>query len=125
MSTERDDMSGGLADAESVAAIKGGDPRAWGDVFDRHRQAVWQVAISVVRHREGAEDVVQSTFLTAVESLAHLREPSRLRPWLLAIARRRALDVVRRSREIAFDPSDPSSPPFDRDLTAGVGDEIQ
>jgi RNA polymerase sigma factor (sigma-70 family) len=85
-------------DAELVAAIRGGDPAAWGDVFDRHRDAVWRVAIAVTRNSADAEDTLSSAFLRAVESIHQLEQPERLRPWLLSITRRGALDRVRPSR---------------------------
>ncbi|MFQ5557212.1 MAG: sigma-70 family RNA polymerase sigma factor [Acidimicrobiales bacterium] len=98
-------MSTGATDAELVAAIRGGDPGSWGEVFDRHRDAAWQVAWSVTRDHADAEDVVSATFLRGVEVLDQLRDPARLRPWLLAIARRQALDRVRpdRTHEVASD----------------------
>jgi RNA polymerase sigma factor (sigma-70 family) len=93
-------------DAELVAAILAGDPSPWGVVFDRYRDRVWQVAYGVTRRRADADDVLQATFLKAVESIDQLRDPEALRPWLLSIARRRALDAVRRVREVAQDPAD-------------------
>lgn len=103
------------SDAELVAAIRGGDPSAWGDVFDRYRDSVWHVAWSVARDVDDAEDVVSATFLRGVESIDQLREPERLRPWLLSIARRRALDRVRpsREREVATDPATAFADGFD------------
>jgi RNA polymerase sigma factor (sigma-70 family) len=95
-----------VADAVLVAAIRGGDPASWGTIFDRHRDAVWRLAFGIVRRRADADDVVQATFLKAVESIDQLRDPAALRPWLLSIARRRALDMVRRVREVAYDPGD-------------------
>jgi len=96
----------GHSDAVLVAAIRGGDPASWGTIFDRHRDAVWRLAFGIVRRRTDADDVVQATFLKAVESIDQLRDPAALRPWLLSIARRRALDMVRRVREVAYDPDD-------------------
>lgn len=86
------------ADATLVAAIRGGDTAAWGDVFDQHRDAVLRTALAITRNRSDAEDVMSATFLRGVETLDQLREPELLRPWLLSIARRRALDSVRPSR---------------------------
>ena len=96
----------GHSDAVLVAAIRGGDPAPWGTIFDRHRDAVWRLAFGIVRRRADADDVMQATFLKAVESVDQLRDPAALRPWLLSIARRRALDMVRRVREVAYDPGD-------------------
>jgi DNA-directed RNA polymerase specialized sigma24 family protein len=40
------------------------------DVFDRHRESVWVVCISVTRQSNDAEEAVQDTFLGAVERMA-------------------------------------------------------
>lgn len=112
-------------DAELVAAIRGGDPAAWGEVFDRHRDAVWRVAVAVTRNTADAEDVLSSSFLRAVESVHQLEQPERLRPWLLSIARRGALDRVRpsRRREQPSDVLDDLTPVGDDegdDLSLGI-----
>lgn len=120
--------SSGTEDAALVAAVRGGDPASWGAIFDRHRDAVWRLGFGIVRRRNDADDVVQATFLKAVESLDQLRDPAALRPWLLAIANRRALDLVRRGREVAHDPGeetwpDQPQPHPDDPLTAGLRQE--
>src|SRR3546814_20146106 len=45
-----------------------------------------------------ASDALQDTFITAGERLHQLRDPSRFRPWVYAIARRRAYLVTSRQR---------------------------
>jgi RNA polymerase sigma factor (sigma-70 family) len=97
----------GLVDADRVAAIRAGDPAAWGHVFDRYRDAVYRVAWSITRNAADAEDVVSSTFLRGVESISQLRQPDHLNPWLLSIARRESLGRVPRgrAREVAAVPS--------------------
>lgn len=115
-------------DAALVAAVRGGDPASWGTIFDRHRDAVWRLGFGIVRRNSDADDVVQATFLKAVESLDQLRDPTALRPWLLAIAHRRALDLVRRGREVAHDPGDEAwidqtDPPPGDPLIAGLRQE--
>ena len=60
------------------------------------------VAFSVLRQREDAEDVAQEVLAKAFRGLRSLRDPARLRPWLVRAAFRRALDHrrggVRRGR---------------------------
>lgn len=102
-------------DCEFVAAIRAGDTTPWGPVFDRYRDNVWQIALSVTRNHSDSEDVVQATFLKAVESLDQLRDPEKLRPWLLSIARSKALDRVRRRKETLTD-----APPDPADLSPGL-----
>ena len=83
----------------------------------------FRVAYSVLRHRQDAEDVAQEVLLKALRSLRDLRDPERLRPWLVRAAFRRALDhrraeLRRARREDGATPSsswpqgDPASAEF-------------
>jgi RNA polymerase sigma factor (sigma-70 family) len=113
-------------DAELAALLANGDPSAWGDIFDRHRDAVWRLGLAVTRRPEEADDVLSVTFLKAVESIKQLDEPERLRPWLLSIARRAALDRVRPARtretpsELIDTLAEVSGPPDDGELLSGL-----
>ncbi len=73
-------------------------------LFVAHVEAVFNVAYRVLWNRADAEDVVQATFLKAFTRLDQLRDSSRVRPWLLQVAYREAITVVRRRRETPTDP---------------------
>jgi RNA polymerase sigma-70 factor (ECF subfamily) len=67
-----------------------------GLLYDRFGRLVYSVIVSVVRNPAIAEDLVQETFLRAW-SRSHAFEAERgaLGPWLLTIARNRAIDYIR------------------------------
>ena len=72
------------------------DPARLGEVFDLVADELFAVALHVCPDRAAAEDVVQSTFLTAIER-AHRWDAARpLRPWLLGILQREAKREWRR-----------------------------
>ncbi len=73
-------------------------------LFVAHVEAVFNVAYRVVWNRADAEDVVQATFLKAFTRLDQLQDSSRVRPWLLQVAYREAIAVIRRRRETPTDP---------------------
>ena len=50
--------------------------------------------------------MVQRTFLKAVTRLDQLRDPGRVRPWLLQVAYREAISVIRSRREIPTAPAE-------------------
>ena len=67
----------------------------------------FRVAFGVLRQRGDAEDVAQEALVRAHRRLAALREASRLRPWLVRLTWRLALDhrraaLRRERRETAF-----------------------
>jgi RNA polymerase sigma-70 factor (ECF subfamily) len=83
-------------DADLIAAFRRGDTDALGAVYDRFSRPVWSVAMSVLRDRALAEDAAQDAFLRAWRAAASFDPSRELAPWLLTIARRTALDVLRR-----------------------------
>ncbi len=79
------------------------DPRALGKVFDRTSAVLWRVAVHLCGDQHEAEDLVQDTFLTAIEK-AHSWDSERpLLPWLLGIQAMLAREA-RRKADRAFDP---------------------
>lgn len=66
--------------------------RAFEAALPEFTALAFRVAFSVLRHREDAEDVAQEVLAKAFRGLRSLRDPARLRPWLVRAAFRRALD---------------------------------
>ncbi|CAN5223282.1 hypothetical protein BH18ACT4_BH18ACT4_00360 [soil metagenome] len=88
-----------------VDAVRAGDQRAFTELYREHAVAVRVAATDLVRDKEAVADIVQETFTRALERLDSLRDPDRLRPWLLSSARNCAIDVQRRrQREPLADP---------------------
>jgi RNA polymerase sigma-70 factor (ECF subfamily) len=71
----------------------------------------FRVAYSVLRHREDAEDIAQEALAKAHGRLGQLRDPDRLRAWLVRMLDRREADQRRLVREqsAAFMQAAPSS----------------
>jgi RNA polymerase sigma-70 factor (ECF subfamily) len=63
-----------------------------------HHAAVYRYAYRLAGSVADAEDLTQAVFLTAREKGDQLRQPDRVRGWLLAIARNRFLKEVKRRR---------------------------
>lgn len=81
---------------EVLAAFRSGDPEALATVYRRYSRSVWALAMSVLHDPQLAEDAVTEAFLRAWRS-ADGYDPARaLGPWLFTIARRAALDALRR-----------------------------
>lgn len=72
---------------ELVAAARAGDMRSWADLMVRFRPAVWSVVVSFHLQDADADDVVQNTWLRALERLDTLQYPERFGGWLQTVAR--------------------------------------
>ena len=84
-----------MEDPEVVAAIVAGDPGGIAAAYDRYAVALYTYCRSLLREPEDAADVVQDTFLIATSKLGALRDSSKLRPWLYAVARNECLRRLR------------------------------
>lgn len=85
-----------MDDAALVEAAVAGDRDAFAAIYDRYASRLHDFIHSVLRNRDEAADVLHDTFVTAGARIGQLRDPSKLRPWLYAIARHRALRVAAR-----------------------------
>jgi len=63
------------------------DEQTFLDCVNAHAPSLRRFARRLTRNHADAEDVMQDTFLRALEKRDELREPGRLRAWLLAIVR--------------------------------------
>ncbi len=84
--------------ADLVLLARSGDREAFGNLVTRYARSVTAVAYSVCGDFALSEDIGQEAFVEAWRSLASLREPNRFVSWVCTIARRRAIDGVRRSQ---------------------------
>lgn len=72
------------------------DPDAWRELYAREALAVRRVLFGFGSLSQAdVEDLVQETFVRAYEHLDQLRDESAFRPWILRIARSRALNRLR------------------------------
>lgn len=77
-----------------------GDLNAFETLISRYERRIWALAKQVLQHDQDAEDVVQDTFLTALEHLHTLREGERFGAWLKQIAVRLAYRVLAKRKRM-------------------------
>ena len=81
------------------------------DLVVEHGEAVYRMAMSVVRDRALAEDVAQETLMKAWLALPNFRGDSPLRGWILRIARNTAISTLRQRKALPIDPTElPEAP---------------
>lgn len=91
-------------DAALLAAVAGRDLGALSALYDRHSQVAYTLAYRILGEPEGAQDVVQDTFIQAWRGAGtYRRERGNVRGWLLSIVHHRAIDILR--RKTAFRPA--------------------
>lgn len=85
---------------------EGANPQQLHDLMVEHADAVYRLALGVVRDPALAEDVAQDTMVKAWLALPTFRGDGSLRGWLLRIAHNTAISTLRTRRAIVIDPFD-------------------
>lgn len=83
-------------DAELVRRAQQGDLSAFEALVARHERHVFSLALRMLRQEQDAEDVTQTTFLSALEHLAGFRGEASFATWVTRIATHAALKVLRK-----------------------------
>jgi RNA polymerase sigma-70 factor (ECF subfamily) len=86
----------GKKDADLARRLRNRDPKAMSELYDRYGRLVYSLIFRVVRNAATAEDVTQETFLR-IWNRAQLFDLERgsLGPWIVTVARNRAIDHMR------------------------------
>src|SRR3954453_14023800 len=83
-------------DTGLVARMQRRDPHALAELYDRYGRVTFSLILRVVRDTGVAEDLVQETFLRVWNRVQGFdAERGSIGPWLLAVARNRAIDYLR------------------------------
>lgn len=93
-----DDLSA-LSDRDLVARhVKGDGGAAFGELFRRHRDRMYAVALRTTSNREVAADAVQEAFISAFRRADAYRGDAAVTTWLHRIVVNACIDRLRRER---------------------------
>ena len=81
------------SDNDPPARTPGPDPRHW---VERYADHLYSYAFVRLDHEEQARDLVQETFLAALEKVSEFRGNSSERTWLTAILKYKIIEVYRK-----------------------------
>ena len=108
--------------AKVIAAAAAGDDVAFARIVAAHHAEIVRICHMVARDRAIAEEAAQSAWSIAWRKLDSIRQPDRLRPWLIAVAVNEARKLlkkrIRQDRvEVIGEPPDQ---PGGRDPATGI-----
>jgi RNA polymerase sigma-70 factor (ECF subfamily) len=86
----------GLSDAELLRRHIAGDPEAFGELFRRHKDRLWAVALRTLGDPEEAADALQDAMISAFRRASSFRGDSAVTTWLHRIVVNACLDRMRR-----------------------------
>jgi RNA polymerase sigma-70 factor (ECF subfamily) len=86
----------GPTDAELLQRHVAGDPDAFGELFARHKDRLWAVAVRTLADPEDAADALQEAMISAFRRAGSFRGDSAVTTWLHRIVVNACLDRMRR-----------------------------
>jgi len=91
------------APAHIARGLRARDVALLGHLVERYQTQLVRYLIYLIGRREPVEDLVQETWLRVLERGRQYDGRMRFEPWLFAIARHLALDLMRRRRLLSLD----------------------
>jgi RNA polymerase sigma-70 factor (ECF subfamily) len=115
----------GPQDRALIERLKRRDPQALAELYDLYGRLAYSLVLRVVRDKAIAEDLVQETFLRVWNRVHSIdADKGAIGPWLLAVARNRAIDYLRssegRDRNVAVEWDEADHAPLYREMEAGI-----
>ena len=81
-----------------IASVAAGDERAFASIVSLHHEDMRRVCVVVAGDHDIADEAVAAAWSIASRKLGGLRDPARLRPWLVSVAVNEARQLVRARR---------------------------
>ena len=82
----------------SLEALQAGDMAEFARLVDAYSTQIYRLALKMLGNEQDAEDVLQNTFMKALQSIENFEGRSSVSTWLYRIAVNEALMLVRRQK---------------------------
>lgn len=92
--------AGEWSDEALVEATNRGDETAFAELYHRHKDWAYRVALRFTRDQSEAADAVQETFLYVLRKVPNLRLSARLRTWLYPVVRNTTIRLRDKRRRL-------------------------
>src|SRR5947208_2566674 len=102
---------GRMADERLAQLVMAGRERAFAVLYERYHQPLYRYCRSMLRNDQDAQDVLQSTFASALAALQQGKRNAPFRPWLFRIAHNEAITLIRRRRDAGQEITEAMLPP--------------
>lgn len=91
-----------MKDIELMSRIAMGEKDAFQTLYQETARAVYGFALSIVKNKQDAEDILQDTFLKIRENAANYQSRGKMMAWILTITRNLAMEKLRSCKRTSF-----------------------
>lgn len=91
-----------FTDEKLIQAYLGGDERALEELIRRYLPLIYNFSCRYSGNKENASDIAQEVFVKVWKNLKKFDTAKEFRPWIFAIAKRSALDWLKKKNAVPF-----------------------
>jgi RNA polymerase sigma-70 factor (ECF subfamily) len=91
-----------LTDIQLIDLYLKGNTKAFDGLVNRYSQATYRFIIQIVDNKDEAHDIVQETFIKIWQNIKKFDQKRNLKTWIFTIAKRTAIDYLRKRKNITF-----------------------
>jgi len=88
----------GIEDGRLIIQLRKGDLDALGSLYDKYKQVVYRTALAITHDLDGAQDILQDTFLRLYKSASRVDPERPIIPWLYRVTVNTSYTYLRRRR---------------------------
>jgi len=93
-----------MSEKELVQRAQAGDFGAFSELISTHKPRIYGLALKLAGNEEDAEDILQDTFLKAIDKIDQFRQESSFGTWLYAIALNEARAMLQKRKQADLRP---------------------
>ncbi|MCM1237441.1 MAG: RNA polymerase sigma factor [Ruminococcus flavefaciens] len=82
--------------------LSGGEESAFEEIYAQTRKTVYYIALSIVKERALAEDVMQNVYLSVLRNAAQYRAGTNAAAWIAKISRNEALKIQKSRARVSY-----------------------
>ncbi|MFT3829794.1 MAG: RNA polymerase sigma factor [Opitutaceae bacterium] len=120
------------SDHELMLAVRAGELRKLGDLFERHHRALYGFFVRLTQDRDASEDLVQMVFYRILKYRHTYRDEGKFSAWIYHLARKIAADHFQSRRGRTALPAEADESPWDNlpdqapapDVRAATADDL-
>lgn len=84
--------------SELAQKAKDGDMSAFEKIYIELSPEIYAIACEITQNKEDSRDLVQDCFLAAMENIGNLKEPDKIKNWLIRIAANKSRDYIKKKK---------------------------
>jgi RNA polymerase sigma factor (sigma-70 family) len=92
------ELTASIHQDELVERCKQGDPRSYGELYQKYSKAMYNTSLRIVNHTADAEDVLQDSFVDAFAAIDSFGYKSTFGAWLKRIVINKSINTLRKRK---------------------------